>query len=196
MEGRSSTDGHALESKWDYKGCGIWESSEAGSDTRSVGSFQSQPKSPRFPAAGPTAITNEFLHQSISENLERSSRELLGHPSPNASEAGQKSKSASSGPLMARDSVSPPSAAASATQELDDLMSSLNDFKIETTTTEKNEVNTLDTMLGDLSEDLGKQGAVATQRGVCGECGKAIAGQVVTALGKTWHPEVKKEKLN
>ena len=47
----------------------------------------------------------------------------------------------------------------------------------------------LDTMLGDLQENMSKQGVRLKQKGVCGACGKPIVGQVVTALGRTWHPE-------
>jgi len=36
---------------------------------------------------------------------------------------------------------------------------------------------------------MDKQGVSATQKGVCAACQKAIIGKVVTALGKTWHPE-------
>ena len=44
-------------------------------------------------------------------------------------------------------------------------------------------------MLGDLQEDMNKQGIKTKQKGVCGACDKPIVGQVITALGRTWHPE-------
>ena len=44
-------------------------------------------------------------------------------------------------------------------------------------------------MLGDLQENMNKQGVKIKQKGVCGACGKPIVGQVITALGYTWHPE-------
>ena len=47
----------------------------------------------------------------------------------------------------------------------------------------------LDMMLGDLQENMNKQGVKIKQKGVCGACGKPIVGQVITALGQTWHPE-------
>ncbi|CAG7732992.1 unnamed protein product [Allacma fusca] len=47
----------------------------------------------------------------------------------------------------------------------------------------------LDSMLGNLQASMDKQGVSATQKGVCAACHKPIVGQVVTALGKTWHPE-------
>ena len=74
-------------------------------------------------------------------------------------------------------------------QELDDLMMSLSDFKLKEK--EDEPVSTsLDVMLGNLREDMDKQGVRTTQKGVCAACQKPIAGQVVTALGRTWHPEV------
>ncbi|CAI5797663.1 paxillin isoform X1 [Podarcis lilfordi] len=47
----------------------------------------------------------------------------------------------------------------------------------------------LDSMLGSLQSDLHKLGVATVAKGVCGACKKPIAGQVVTAMGKTWHPE-------
>uniref|UniRef100_A0A8C5LLR7 Paxillin n=1 Tax=Leptobrachium leishanense TaxID=445787 RepID=A0A8C5LLR7_9ANUR len=47
----------------------------------------------------------------------------------------------------------------------------------------------LDNMLGSLQSDLNKLGVATVAKGVCGACKKPIAGQVVTAMGKTWHPE-------
>jgi len=78
--------------------------------------------------------------------------------------------------------------ASSATQELDDLMQSLNTFKLKDQKEEPVSTN-LDDMLGNLQENMEKQGVKTTQKGVCGACNKPIVGQVVTALGKTFHPE-------
>ncbi|PNJ82409.1 PXN isoform 9 [Pongo abelii] len=47
----------------------------------------------------------------------------------------------------------------------------------------------LDSLLGSLQSDLNKLGVATVAKGVCGACKKPIAGQVVTAMGKTWHPE-------
>ncbi|XP_044734504.1 leupaxin-like isoform X3 [Chrysoperla carnea] len=120
-------------------------------------------------------------------------------------------------------------AASSATKELDDLMASLSDFKINagshqlqtvtdspyakpnkatksagsplpqqnqtqyytstTTTSHVVKQNQLDSMLGNLQADMSRQGINTTQKGCCSACDKPIVGQVITALGKTWHPE-------
>lgn len=109
--------------------------------------------------------------------------------------------------------------ASSATKELDDLMASLSDFKITSgshqlqsvtdyakpnqgtahyqstlttvTTTEQlpPASDQLDSMLGNLQADMSRQGVNTTQKGCCNACDKPIVGQVITALGKTWHPE-------
>ncbi|KAH9417519.1 Transforming growth factor beta-1-induced transcript 1 protein [Dermatophagoides pteronyssinus] len=100
-----------------------------------------------------------------------------------------------------------------ATRELDDLMASLSDFKlnqIKTTGNQQASNNNymalgkiqvpnkgyapilnadLDSMIGNLEIDLNKQGVSTTTKGDCHGCGRAIIGQVVTALGTTWHPE-------
>lgn len=36
---------------------------------------------------------------------------------------------------------------------------------------------------------MSRQGVNTTQKGCCNACDKPIVGQVITALGKTWHPE-------
>nr|DBA22956.1 TPA: hypothetical protein GDO54_013938 [Pyxicephalus adspersus] len=88
--------------------------------------------------------------------------------------------------------------ASSATRELDELMASLSDFKV---MAQGKSVNSsppssapkpgsqLDNMLGSLQSDLNKLGVATVAKGVCGACKKPIAGQVVTAMGRTWHPE-------
>ncbi|KAF1480690.1 Leupaxin, partial [Pygoscelis antarcticus] len=47
----------------------------------------------------------------------------------------------------------------------------------------------LDNMLGSLTRDLQELGITAAPTGICTACRKPIAGKVLTALGKTWHPE-------
>ncbi|XP_072002380.1 paxillin isoform X1 [Engystomops pustulosus] len=90
--------------------------------------------------------------------------------------------------------------ASSATRELDELMASLSDFKF-MAQGQGRAVNSsppssapkpgsqLDNMLGSLQSDLNKLGVATVAKGVCGACKKPIAGQVVTAMGRTWHPE-------
>lgn len=47
----------------------------------------------------------------------------------------------------------------------------------------------LEYMLGNLQADMSRQGVNTMQKGCCNACDKPIVGQVITALGKTWHPE-------
>ncbi|XP_049676158.1 leupaxin isoform X2 [Accipiter gentilis] len=47
----------------------------------------------------------------------------------------------------------------------------------------------LDNMLGSLTRDLQELGITAAPASICATCHKPIAGKVLTALGKTWHPE-------
>ncbi|NWR24108.1 LPXN protein, partial [Emberiza fucata] len=49
--------------------------------------------------------------------------------------------------------------------------------------------SSLDNMLDSLTRDLQELGIMAAPAGVCASCRKPIAGKVLTALGKTWHPE-------
>uniref|UniRef100_A0AAY4DVM0 LIM zinc-binding domain-containing protein n=1 Tax=Denticeps clupeoides TaxID=299321 RepID=A0AAY4DVM0_9TELE len=80
--------------------------------------------------------------------------------------------------------------ATSATRELDELMASLSDFKIMAQGKgPQPQANKLDNMLGSLQSDLNRLGVQTVAKGVCGACSKPIVGQVVTAMGRTWHPE-------
>ncbi|KAF7489362.1 Paxillin [Sarcoptes scabiei] len=100
--------------------------------------------------------------------------------------------------------------ASHATRELDDLMASLSDFKAnQATRTPASKSNLislgkiqvptqkyapilnsdLDSMIGNLEIDLNRQGINTIPKGDCQACGRSIVGQVVTALGTTWHPE-------
>ncbi|XP_011612518.2 paxillin-like isoform X2 [Takifugu rubripes] len=88
--------------------------------------------------------------------------------------------------------------ASSATRELDELMASLSDFKVQSNIQCQGKVsptgppkpsNKLDNMLGSLQSDLNRLGVQTVAKGVCGACKKPIVGQVVTAMGRTWHPE-------
>ncbi|XP_061383423.1 leupaxin isoform X4 [Danaus plexippus] len=100
--------------------------------------------------------------------------------------------------------------ASSATKELDDLMASLSDFKVsggagpgeqgthvyrerkaweEHYRSPQPEAASLEHMLGSLRADMSRQGVQTPQKGCCNACEKPIVGQVITALGRTWHPE-------
>ncbi|KAL8596901.1 hypothetical protein ACOMHN_065850 [Nucella lapillus] len=47
----------------------------------------------------------------------------------------------------------------------------------------------LDSMLGDLQNDMNRQGVNTKKKGECAACNKPIVGQVIAALGRTWHVE-------
>uniref|UniRef100_A0A3P8VN14 Transforming growth factor beta-1-induced transcript 1 protein n=1 Tax=Cynoglossus semilaevis TaxID=244447 RepID=A0A3P8VN14_CYNSE len=97
--------------------------------------------------------------------------------------------------------------ATSATLELDKLMASLSDFRVQSTPAapvtpavaapqqpvvappQPSPGGSLDSMLGLLQSDLSRQGVQTSSKGNCSACQKPVVGQVVTALGKVWHPE-------
>lgn len=122
----------------------------------------------------------------------------------------------------------PQQAASSATKELDELMASLSEFKMQNTANQPDPTWTqtepayakpvksrslssqsptspppsnplsptgqppnsnLDSMLGDLQSDMNRQGVNTKKKGVCAACNKPIVGQVIAALGRTWHVE-------
>ena len=47
----------------------------------------------------------------------------------------------------------------------------------------------LEKIIGNLQSDMNRQGVDTAAKGHCQACHKPIVGQVLTALGKTWHPE-------
>ncbi|KAJ7994096.1 hypothetical protein DPEC_G00262380 [Dallia pectoralis] len=109
-------------------------------------------------------------------------------PAPSLGSSALRSELDSSSQQQARISAS------CATRELDELMASLSDFKIMAQGKggpggPPTQVNKLDNMLGSLQSDLHKLGVQTVAKGVCGACCKPIVGQVVTAMGRTWHPE-------
>lgn len=55
--------------------------------------------------------------------------------------------------------------------------------------TQSKKADAIDDLLGCLSSDLEKIGVCTTAKGHCATCGKIIAGKMITALGKVWHPE-------
>ncbi|GCB65304.1 hypothetical protein scyTo_0011855 [Scyliorhinus torazame] len=109
------------------------------------------------------------------------------------------------GPNSQRDTPSQQQArisASSATRELDELMESLSVFNMMTQSGSKGKHggsstvagpqkagSQLDSMLDELHVGLNKLGVATVAKGVCAACNKPIAGQVVTAMGRTWHPE-------
>ncbi|KAK9881781.1 hypothetical protein WA026_017299 [Henosepilachna vigintioctopunctata] len=96
-------------------------------------------------------------------------------------------------------------AASKATRELEELMASLSTNKGKQPVASQSEriypskatqsqsspapKQNLDSMLGNLQADMSRQGVNTSQKGCCSACDKPIVGQVITALGKTWHPE-------
>ncbi|XP_068964145.1 leupaxin isoform X1 [Petaurus breviceps papuanus] len=89
--------------------------------------------------------------------------------------------------------------ATSAAAQLDQLMAHLcqmqakvmakSDGLKEPVPKKKDSSASLDTMLGGLEQDLKDLGIATVPKGHCASCQKPIAGKVITALGRTWHPE-------
>ncbi|XP_072523519.1 transforming growth factor beta-1-induced transcript 1 protein-like isoform X2 [Salminus brasiliensis] len=109
-------------------------------------------------------------------------------------------------PKPASSSGSAKPSATSATLELDKLMASLSDFRVQSTPAPpvhpvvtpapqpvapppSSSGGSLDSMLGLLQSDLSRQGVPTSSKGNCSACQKPVVGQVVTALGRVWHPE-------
>ncbi|XP_064619331.1 paxillin-like isoform X2 [Lineus longissimus] len=56
-------------------------------------------------------------------------------------------------------------------------------------TSQAQQTANLDSMLGNLQSDMNRQGVSTIAKGHCAACNKPIVGQVITALGRIWHPE-------
>ncbi|KAF3814069.1 hypothetical protein GH733_018101 [Mirounga leonina] len=209
---------------------GSGESSGASGDKDHLYSTVCKPRSPKpaAPAAPPFSSSSGVLGTGLCE-LDRllqelnatqfnitdeimsqfpSSKETAGEQKEDQSED-KKSPSLPPSPSP----VLPKPSATSATLELDRLMASLSDFRVQNHVNQlpasgptqppvPSSVNegspsspgpaskgSLDTMLGLLQSDLSRRGVPTQTKGLCGSCNKPIAGQVVTALGRAWHPE-------
>ncbi|XP_015680500.1 leupaxin [Protobothrops mucrosquamatus] len=92
-----------------------------------------------------------------------------------------------------------PTSSTSIAQELDDLLACLGTIQskvsddlatcVQSTSEEGNTTDNLDSMLKSLTHDMQDLGVATVPKGNCAFCHKPIAGKVVTALGKIWHPE-------
>ncbi|XP_023378175.1 transforming growth factor beta-1-induced transcript 1 protein isoform X6 [Pteropus vampyrus] len=207
---------------------GLGESSGASEDKDHLYSTVCKPRSPKpaAPAAPPFSSSSGVLGTGLCE-LDRllqelnatqfnitdeimsqfpSSKETAGELKEDQSED-KKRPSLPSSPSP----VLPKTSATSATLELDRLMASLSDFRVQNhlpasgptqppVPSSTNEGSpsppgptgkgSLDTMLGLLQSDLTRRGIPTQAKGLCGSCNKHIAGQkMVTALGTHWHPE-------
>ena len=92
----------------------------------------------------------------------------------------------------------------SMTQELDNLMETLSDFKVISAPTDapvmranpppeaKNKekrLTELDNMLDQLETDVSQTGVNTKSKGICAACNKPILGKAITAMNKPWHIE-------
>ncbi|XP_053121669.1 transforming growth factor beta-1-induced transcript 1 protein isoform X1 [Hemicordylus capensis] len=149
--------------------------------------------------------------------------------SPSGDKSKERPEDSADGGSLTRSAAALPAkpSATSATLELDKLMASLSDFRVQSNlpgatptvspppaparvssaqvpvvssvcssppaappqTSPAQPSGNLDSMLVMLESDLSRQGISTTAKGLCASCQKPIAGQVVTALGSTWHPE-------
>ncbi|CAG2100472.1 unnamed protein product [Medioppia subpectinata] len=139
-----------------------------------------KPRCQTTPGAG-----NDLHHQHYQHHQPQPQRGILSSP-----------KHASQGNAPAGGGQG---SASNATQELDDLMASLSDFKMKDRPVGSGDYgkvapltpggHQLDSIIGSLQSDMSRHGVDTAAKGHCNACHKPIVGQVVTALGKTWHPE-------
>lgn len=159
------------QSKWEYVGYGIWEDSQTSPGLEEyVIPVQETTKSQSvLNRHVEISTTGKSYSSGITKTLDRSI-----------------SASSSNGDGRTHFHPSTTTAASSATKELDDLMVSLG--KVEAAKATPHPL-LLDEMLDNLHIDMNTQGVTSSPKGVCYKCTKPILGQVVTALGRPWHPE-------
>ncbi|XP_053883504.1 transforming growth factor beta-1-induced transcript 1 protein isoform X2 [Malaclemys terrapin pileata] len=217
----------------------------SGGDKEHLYSTVCKPRSPRpkEPAAPPFSSSSGVLGAGLCE-LDRLLQELNAtqfnitdeimsqfpsNKGPDGEKRKEKPEDAGEGgsPSRSAGSTPPPvkPSATSATLELDKLMASLSDFRVQSNlpgvsaapppaptrvslaqqpvvssvcpspsgpappAAPAPQGGNLDSMLVMLQSDLSRQGISTSTKGLCASCQKPIAGQVVTALGNTWHPE-------
>ncbi|XP_036402059.1 transforming growth factor beta-1-induced transcript 1 protein-like isoform X2 [Megalops cyprinoides] len=197
-------------------------------DTDKLYSTVCKPRSPRSPDPPPAFSSSSVLGGGLSE-LDHLLQELnatqfnitdeiLAQFPTSKKDEGEKlkefqgsrgredtGKDKAGSPTSPSGSVKP--SATSATLELDKLMASLSDFRVQSSpappvsqpvvTSPRQQApppqassgGSLDSMLGLLQSDLSRQGVPTSSKGNCSACQKPVVGQVVTALGRVWHPE-------
>lgn len=165
------------QSKWEYVGYGIWEDSQTSPGLEEyVIPVQETTKSQSvLNRHVEISTTGKSYSSGITKTLDRSI-----------------SASSSNGDGRTHFHPSTTTAASSATKELDDLMVSLG--KVEAAKATPHPL-LLDEMLDNLHIDMNTQGVTSSPKGVCYKCTKPILGQVVTALGRPWHPEVRQSLI-
>ncbi|KYO19453.1 transforming growth factor beta-1-induced transcript 1 protein [Alligator mississippiensis] len=164
---------------------------------------------PPAPSPPPAAVLApglgelDRLLQQLSATHGSIADEILAQFPPSHGPDGDKETEPGDGgsPRRSPSSSPPPSkpSATSATLELDKLMASLSDFRVQSNLPGAQQAvvtpapppgeGSLDSMLVLLQSDLSRQGVPTGAKGLCASCHKPIAGQVVTALGSPWHPE-------
>ncbi|KAJ6651473.1 hypothetical protein lerEdw1_020935 [Lerista edwardsae] len=215
---------------------------QGGTDKEHLYSTVCKPRSPKPKEGAPPPFSSssgvlgaglcelDRLLQELNATQFNITDEIMSQFPSSKSPAGDKGKDrpedSSDGGSLTRSATAKPSAT-SATLELDKLMASLSDFRVQSNlpgatatvspppaparvssaqlpvvssvcpsppaappqTSPGQPSGNLDSMLVMLESDLSRQGISTTAKGLCASCQKPIAGQVVTALGSTWHPE-------
>ncbi|KAL7977578.1 hypothetical protein Chor_009527 [Crotalus horridus] len=180
---------------------------QGGSDKEHLYSTVCKPLSPKTKEAAPPPFSSssgvlgaglcelDRLLQELNATQFNITDEIMSQFPSSKSPAADKDKErlddSTDGTSLSRSTVSPSvkPTATSATLELDKLMASLSDFRVQSNMSPGQPSGNLDSMLVMLESDLSRQGISTTAKGLCASCQKPIAGQVVTALGSTWHPE-------
>ncbi|XP_014382828.1 transforming growth factor beta-1-induced transcript 1 protein [Alligator sinensis] len=166
---------------------------------------------PPAPSPPPAAVLApglgelDRLLQQLSATHGSIADEILAQFPPSHGPDGDKETEPGDGgsPRRSPSSSPPPSkpSATSATLELDKLMASLSDFRVQSNLPGAQQAvvtpapppgeGSLDSMLVLLQSDLSRQGVPTGAKGLCASCQlpAGACGQVVTALGSPWHPE-------
>ncbi|KAL8176580.1 UNVERIFIED_CONTAM: hypothetical protein K2H54_036582 [Gekko kuhli] len=217
---------------------------QGGSDKEHLYSTVCKPRSPKPKEGGPPPFSSssgvlgaglcelDRLLQELNATQFNITDEIMSQfpssKSPNGEKGKDRSEDSADGGSLSRSAAPAKPSATSATLELDKLMASLSDFRVQSNlpaaapstvspppaparvssaqlpvlssvcpgppvapsqTSPAQPSGNLDSMLVMLESDLSRQGISTTAKGLCASCQKPIAGQVVTALGSTWHPE-------
>jgi len=181
------------ESRWQYMGLGIWENRDRSlSPSGYADPVSYRESSPGYASTYNNGYSDKYTRGGYQETIIEKSyshQERIMPANETLSKSAQP-KRLSTERYERHSAGYQVEQASNATAELDELMTSLNNFKmVEKQVDEPVIPPNLDTMLGNLQEDMDKQGVKTTQKGVCAACKKPIVGQVITALGYTWHPE-------
>ena len=168
-------------SQWNYQGCGIWNNNNLGGHgtastaTQELDELMSSLNSFKAAKEKGEAFVVQGRDESIADQVE----DVAKQPSEVKNVEKNIVKE-----IVAKEEIENGTRNISPVKETSPINDKVNDQD------DEDPALSLDAMLGNLQSEMDRQGVKTTSKGICCACNMPITDRVVTALGKTWHPQV------